>query len=111
MCHFKPRARGSRLPSDIRSLLLGAVGHAIDLNFVDAYFGEGLAMSLELLVLLLPLVMEDENLVATALAEHRSYYLRRSGFGDGAGITRERENVAELDGFTFGLSLLNLENV
>src|SRR6185437_5355548 len=49
---------------------------AIHLDLVDLHLNEALAVALQLLVLLLPLVVEDKDLVAAALADDLGQHLR-----------------------------------
>jgi hypothetical protein len=48
----------------------GGVGHAVGLNGLDAHLGKVLPVALQLLVLLLPLEVEDQDLFAAAFAEN-----------------------------------------
>src|ERR1039458_1609979 len=64
MCHCKS-------PSfSCAALLGGGVGLAVGLDGLDAHLGKVLPVPLQLLVLLFALQVEDQNLVAPALAQH-----------------------------------------
>ena len=72
---------------------------AVDGDLVDADLDEVLTVALHLLVLLLALQLEDQDLVAAALAEHGA-----GDFGAGqvggelAGLVADGDDVGELDG-------------
>src|SRR5690242_5380879 len=85
------------IAESLSQALLSAVGVSVHLNGVDANLREALAMSLQLLVLLLPLVVEDQDLVPAALADNGSDDFRAGRAAQGAGIAREREHVAEFE--------------
>src|SRR5579883_2109604 len=61
MCHFSILIRRSYRPKFLRG-----VCRAVDLNLVDPNLRERLTVSLQLLVLLLPLVVENQNLIAAS---------------------------------------------
>src|SRR5580704_18626641 len=97
-------------------LLLGGIGVVVDLNGVDPNLRIVLAMTLQLLVLLLPLVVEDQDLVAATLAKHGSDNLGGRRFGDrfvpAISIAGNSQHFAELDGAILAsCGLLNLYNV
>src|ERR1700759_2738013 len=98
------------------SLLLGGVGVAIDLNRIDADLGVALPMPLQLLVLLLPLVVEDQDLVPAAFAEHSAEHAQRRGVRQRVVLRAVRagdtQHIAEFDGAVLACrNLLNLHNV
>src|SRR5262249_51183344 len=66
-------------------------------NFGNAHGGERLPMSGDLLVLFLPFVVEDQDLVAAACADHIASYRSALGFRNLSIPCRNREHVAELN--------------
>src|SRR5262245_11154723 len=86
-------------------------GLAIEGDFGDAHRAERLAMTAQLLVLLLALVVEDDDFRPAALfqhfAEHTGFGLRASNLALRA---RNRQNVVELD-LAVGAELLHPNHV
>src|SRR6202023_522013 len=69
---------------------------AIESNFRNSYRGKGLAMSINLLVLLFALEVEDQNLVSLAAFHYLGSYYSASARTDGAFLARDGQNVVEL---------------
>src|SRR6185437_261110 len=112
---FKPRAFSRQLSADvIRCIPVGKsdsqelwalsrlagclflIGHAVGHNGLDANLSEILPVPRQLLVLLLPLEMEDQHLVAAPLAKHLGRNLRTSRPGQLSRLAGNRQHVAEL---------------
>src|SRR5215471_4039998 len=73
-------------------------GLPIERDLGNAHRSECLAMPAQLLVLLLPLVVEDDNLVATAVLDDFAEYMRIGAcFADLSSITRNGEDVAKFN--------------
>src|SRR5579859_201032 len=69
-------------------------------------------MSLQLLVLLFALEVEDQDLVATTLFHHAADYARAaSRLSDCAGLARDGQHVGELDGAVLTRLLVNFDHV
>src|SRR5271170_4917471 len=69
-------------------------------------------MPLQLLVLLLPLVMEDQDLGAASFAENGADHLGVCRLRDRARLTGDGQDFAEFDGIVLARrSLFNLENI
>src|SRR5580692_4042253 len=93
-------------------LLLCAVGRSIDLDLVDANLGKPLTVSLQLLVLLLPLVVEDQDLVAASITQNRGNHFSRLGLRHRTRIAGKCQHIAEFDGAVIIRSRpLNLHHV
>ena len=92
MCHFSilmPAGRLDALRSDslqTRAVLLCGVGRAVHLDLVNTDLGVGLAMSLQLFVLLLALVVEDQDLRAAAFADDGADHFRGRWLGHRSGF-------------------------
>src|ERR1700680_4846281 len=85
-------------------LLRGPEALPVEGDFRDAHRGVGLAMSAQLLVLLLALVMKDQNLGRAALFHHLANYASLGlRFPDLARFPRHCEHVGEFD-WAFGAS-------
>src|SRR6476646_7943553 len=84
-------------PSKFAALLSVGVGHSIGFNSLDTDLNKVLTVSLELLVLLFPLQVEDQDLFAAAFAEHFGCDLGGRGLGH-AEITADQENITEFNG-------------
>src|SRR5580658_4264559 len=64
----------------------GGIGHAVGLNSLDAHLGKVLPVSLQFLVLLFPLQVEDQDLVAAPLAEYLGGHLGSGWLGQASGL-------------------------
>src|ERR1017187_7177416 len=97
----------------VRCLVGRGIGHAVGLNGLDAHLGKILPVSLQLLVLLLPLQVEDQDLVAAAFAEYFGSNLGAGRLGHGSGVAGDCEHIAELDrlGLGVGNHTLNFDYV
>jgi len=89
----------------------GGVGHTVGLNRLDAHFGKVLPVSLQLLVLLLPLQVKDKDLFSSSLAQHFGDHLGGGWLGHGSRLTGNGQNVAELDKTGVRSHTFNLYNV
>src|SRR6185437_7473414 len=84
---------------------------AIHLDLVDLHLNEALAVALQLLVLLLPLVVEDKDLVAAALADDLGQHLRAAQLLlKLALVAAHRQHIRELQR-AIVLALLNPQRV
>src|ERR1035437_4849448 len=98
--------------ADSSVLLGGGVGDAVGLDGLDAHLGKVLPVTLQLLVLFLPLEVEDQNLIAPALAQHFGDHLGGGRFGHGSRFIADGQHIAELDGLILvGNHALNLHHV
>src|SRR5579863_7686191 len=88
--------RGRKIPR------LRGVAVAVHLDLADLHLGERLAVALQLLVLLLPLEVEDQHLVAAAFADDGAEHLRRLRLHQRPAVARKGENVGELHRAVFG---------
>jgi hypothetical protein len=88
------------------------VAEVADEDLFDLDFDEALAVPLELLVLLLALVVEDEELVATAFGDNLGYDLGAGEVGlELALIEGDGDDFGELDGAVVVLGLLDADGV
>src|SRR5437868_14237076 len=83
---------------------------AVELNAGDADRGELLAMSDQLLVLLLALELENQDLVAAALFHHLASNARALGIG-GKSLAADRQHVGKFNVAAAVLGLLDLDHV
>src|SRR5439155_4196175 len=80
---------------------------AVEGDLGDAHRGERLAMSSELLVLLLALVVEDQHLIGASFFDHATGDARlAAGAGDLAIAGAHRQHVIKSDGAAGGRLLL-----
>ena len=80
---------------------------AVEGDLGDAHRGEGLAMSSELLVLLLALVVEDQHFIGAAFFDHATGDARlAAGTGDLAIAGAYSQHVTKSDGAAGGGGLL-----
>src|SRR5580698_1281271 len=85
---------------------------AADEDLVDLDFNEALAMALQLLVLLLALVVEHEDLVATAFADDLGQHLRAAQLLLKLTLfAADSNNVGELERAVFVGALLNPDGI
>src|SRR5580692_9328767 len=100
MCHLSLPGVRARRTKIVRRL--GGVAIAVHLNFADAYLREALAVALQLLVLLLPLEVEDQNLVAAPFGDHGAEHFGGLRLYERSGIAGEGENVAKFNRAVLG---------
>src|ERR1700722_6816514 len=75
--------------------LFAAIAESIYLDAVDPHLGVGLAMALQLFVLLLALEVKDQNFIPASLADHGAKHLAAYGFGEGRLPVGKGQHVVE----------------
>src|SRR5207248_8076385 len=95
-------------PGLLRFRLVGGLEMlAVEGDLGDAHRGERLAMSSELLILLLALVVEDQHFIGAAFFDHAAGYASfAAGAGDLAIASAHGQHVIESDGAAGGRRLL-----